>query len=261
MSKLPEIFTYEGHQVRTVTVDGDPWFVATDVCAVLDIGNSRQALSYLDADEKGVTTNDTPGGDQQLSVVSEPGLYSLILRSRKPEARDFKRWVTHEVLPQIRQTGSYSVEAQREVPGNYAAALREAADQADRADRAEAREAELEPSAQAWDTLASAHGDYSIREGAFILNRDPAISTGQNRLFATLRELGLLDKRNIPYARHEAHVTLRARHYTNPRSGEQETSYQARLTAQGLKYVHRHLGGTQPLRLDTQLSLVNGGAA
>lgn len=260
MSTLPEIFTYhDGREVRVISVDGKPWFLTGGLLDILNLNRSSVAL--LDEDEKGVHTVDTLGGEQQASIVSEPGLYSLILRSRKPEARKFKRWITHEVLPQIRQTGSYSVPAQPETPQTYAAALRELADTWEAKQAVEAELEETKPSAQAWDTLASAHGDYSIREAAFILNRDPAISTGQNRLFATLRELGLLDKRNIPYARHEAHVTLRARHYTNPRSGEQETSYQARLTAQGVKYVHRHLGGTQPLRLDTQLSLVNGGAA
>lgn len=93
--------------VRVVEKNGDPWFVAKDVCDCLDIGNSRQALTYLDEDEKGVTTNDTLGGVQEMSIVSESGLYSLILRSRKPESKTFKRWITHDVIPSIRKTGSY----------------------------------------------------------------------------------------------------------------------------------------------------------
>jgi anti-repressor protein len=90
-----------------VTVDGEPWFVAADVCAVLDLGNPRSSLALLDDDEKGVHTVDTPGGPQQVTVINEPGLYSLVLRSRKTEAKLFKRWITHEVLPAIRATGSY----------------------------------------------------------------------------------------------------------------------------------------------------------
>jgi anti-repressor protein len=100
-------FDYSGRQVRTVTVDGEPWFVAADVCAVLDLGNPRSSLALLEEDERGVHTVDTPGGPQQVTVVNEPGLYSLILRSRKPEAKAFKRWLTHEVIPAIRKTGSY----------------------------------------------------------------------------------------------------------------------------------------------------------
>ena len=86
---------------------GEPWFVAKDVCGCLDLTNAAQTLSYLDDDEKGIISNDTPGGKQQMLVISEPGLYSLVLRSRKPEAKAFKRWVTHDILPSIRKSGGY----------------------------------------------------------------------------------------------------------------------------------------------------------
>lgn len=103
-----QIFNNENFgTIRTVNRDGEPWFVAKDVCDCLDVGNSRQALSRLDGDEKGVILSDTPGGQQNLSAVTEYGLYSLILSSRKPEAKEFKRWITHEVIPAIRKTGGY----------------------------------------------------------------------------------------------------------------------------------------------------------
>lgn len=105
---MVEIFENEQFgQVRVVERNGEPWFVAADVCRALEIGNSRQAIARLDADEKDVISNDTPGGEQQMSIVNEPGLYSLVLGSRKPEARAFKRWITHEVIPSIRKTGGY----------------------------------------------------------------------------------------------------------------------------------------------------------
>ena len=94
--------------VRVIMHNGEPWFVAKDVCDCLELTNTAQTISYLDDDEKGVTTNYTPGGKQEMSIISEAGLYSLILRSRKPEAKAFKRWVTHDILPSIRKTGSYS---------------------------------------------------------------------------------------------------------------------------------------------------------
>ena len=94
--------------IRTVTRDGEPWFVAKDVCEALELGNSRQALVRLDDDEKDVISTDTPGGVQEVSIVNEPGLYTLILGSRKPEAKAFKRWVTHDILPAIRKTGRYA---------------------------------------------------------------------------------------------------------------------------------------------------------
>ena len=103
-------FAFEGRQVRVITDEqGEPWFVAADVCSVLDIGNPRQAMSRLDEDEKGVISTDTPGGEQSMTTVNEPGLYNLVLGSRKPQARRFKRWVTHEVLPAIRRTGRYAI--------------------------------------------------------------------------------------------------------------------------------------------------------
>lgn len=100
-------FKYDRHEVRTVTIDGEPWFVAKDVCDVLDLGNNRMAVDRLDDDEKDVTSIDTLGGNQTLNIVNESGLYSLVLGSRKPEAKTFKRWITHEVIPQIRKTGQY----------------------------------------------------------------------------------------------------------------------------------------------------------
>lgn len=95
-------------EIRVIERDGDPWFVAVDVCRALEIGNSRDALSRLDDDEKGVASIDTPGGAQQMNIINEPGLYTLVLGSRKPEAKAFKRWITHEVIPSIRKTGSYT---------------------------------------------------------------------------------------------------------------------------------------------------------
>ena len=93
--------------MRVVKLDGEVWFVAKDVCRALELGNVSQTLSTLDDDEKGITTTDTPGGPQEMLIINEPGLYSLILRSRKPEAKAFKRWICHEVLPSLRKHGVY----------------------------------------------------------------------------------------------------------------------------------------------------------
>ena len=101
-------FRFESHEIRTLIVNGNPWFVAKDVCDVLEYANSRKALAdHLDDDEKGVTDCDTPGGKQQMAVINESGLYTLILRSNKPAAKPFRKWVTAEVLPSIRKTGAY----------------------------------------------------------------------------------------------------------------------------------------------------------
>ena len=103
-------FSFESLQVRTVDADGAVWFVAADVCDALGLDDTSKTCSRLDDDERGTNTVRTPSGDQQMLVISESGLYSLILTSRKAEARKFKRWVTSEVLPSIRKTGSYTVQ-------------------------------------------------------------------------------------------------------------------------------------------------------
>lgn len=108
MSNLTTRFIFEGNTIRVDTRNGEPWFINCDVCDILGIVNSRDAYYRLDADEKGVALTDTPGGNQEMQAVNEFGLYSLVLSSRKPEAKQFKRWITHEVIPSIRKTGSYS---------------------------------------------------------------------------------------------------------------------------------------------------------
>lgn len=113
-------FNFNSTNVRTVTDEqGNPWFIAADVCKVLEIGNVSQAVSRLDDDEKSdITTNDTSSNGvtqkRSMTIVNESGLYSLIMKSRKPEAKAFKKWVTSEVLPSIRKTGSYSVKSIQE---------------------------------------------------------------------------------------------------------------------------------------------------
>lgn len=97
--------------VRSILIDGDPWFVAADVCKALGLEKTNRALSRLDDDEKGAHSVSTPGGRQRMSIISESGLYSLILGSRKPEARAFKRWITHEVIPSIRKHGAYMTDS------------------------------------------------------------------------------------------------------------------------------------------------------
>lgn len=94
-------------KIRTLTIDGEPWFVAADVCKALELGNPSMTVERLDADEKGISSIDTLGGKQRMAIVNEPGLYSVILCSRKPEAKAFKRWITHEVIPAIRKYGGY----------------------------------------------------------------------------------------------------------------------------------------------------------
>jgi prophage antirepressor-like protein len=102
-----QVFNFKTNAVRTLLQDNEPWFVATDVCTVLEISNNRHAVSRLDEDERRVAISDTFTGEKEVTIINESGLYSLILTSRKPQAKAFKKWITSEVLPAIRKTGQY----------------------------------------------------------------------------------------------------------------------------------------------------------
>lgn len=105
-NKIKVFENAEFGSVRTMTINGEPWFVAADVCRALEL--NKTATRRLDEDEKGLRSTQTLGGNQEVLVVNEPGLYTLVLGSRKPEAKAFKRWITHEVIPDIRQYGMYA---------------------------------------------------------------------------------------------------------------------------------------------------------
>lgn len=252
-----ERFDFGTATIRSLLVDGEPWFVAVDICRALDLGNTSMAVSGLDEDEKGFSTVDTPGGPQQVGVVNEPGLYSLILRSRKPEAKAFKRWIMHEVLPSIRKTGAYGTPALPSLPE----ALRRWADEVESREAAEraaaiatARVRELEPVARFAESAIMADGDFSVRAAAQILARDPSIDIGERRLFAELRRLEWLDRSNQPYQRHlEAGRMARKLCTFTDSQRATRTTVQARLTAKGIAELHRVLGGTGSLVMQPEL--------
>lgn len=189
MNELQVFENAQFGQVRTVQKDGQPWFVAADVCRALEVGNSRQALSRLDADEKGVISTDTPGGEQKMSIVNEPGLYALVLGSRKPEARAFKRWITHEVIPSIRRSGGYIAGQERMTDAEL---LSKALLVAQR--QIEARDAQIEtmqPKALFADAVSASKTSILISELAKMLKQN-GVAIGQNRLFQWMRENGYL---------------------------------------------------------------------
>ena len=105
-------FNFSGQDVRIITINDEPWFVGKDVADILGYSNSRKALSdHVDDEDKGVTKSDTLGGNQNITIINESGLYSLILKSKKSEAKQFKRWVTSDVLPTIRKHGAYMTDS------------------------------------------------------------------------------------------------------------------------------------------------------
>lgn len=171
-----QTFNFNAATLRTLTDEnGEPWFVAKDACDVLELNNVGQALTRLDDDEKSsITLNDGTPGTPNKAIVSESGLYSLILASRKPEAHEFKRWITHEVLPSIRKHGIYATETTiDQILNNPDFGIRLLTDlKEERAKRIEAENhaKELEPKAKALDDFTNVPDTLLVRDAAKLLS-------------------------------------------------------------------------------------------
>ena len=193
-----QVFSYEGSQVRTVQRGSELWWVLRDVCDILEIGNSGNVAARLDEDEKGIHTVDTLGGRQELTIVSESGLYSTILLSRKPEAKKFKRWITHEVLPAIQRHGAYVTSAKLEEimndPDAWIKVLTALKDERAAKERLQLEAVKNEPKVLFADAVSVSSGTILIGELAKILKGN-GVEIGQNRLFEKLRQDGYLIKR------------------------------------------------------------------
>lgn len=171
-----QTFNFNTASLRTLTDEnGDPWFVAKDVCDILEISNNRDAISQLDSDEKNtVVISDGIPGNPNKTIISEPGLYKLIMRSRKPGACEFQRWVTHEVLPTIRKHGIYATDTTiDQILADPDFGIRLLTDlKKERAKRIEAENQikELEPKAKALDDFTNVPDALLVREAAKLLS-------------------------------------------------------------------------------------------
>ena len=234
----PSLFTYADTPVRVLDVDGEPWFVAADIAKILGYATAKDMTRRLDDEDKGGRSVPTLGGDQSMTTISEPGLYVAVLGSQVPGARDFKRWVTHEVLPTIRKTGTY------QQPKTLAERSMELIQDL------HAEVAALAPKASAWDTMVSAAGDYAVDEAAKILSRDPNITVGRARLFAHMAERGWIYRHG---ARNRWHayqsqvdsgrlVQRMSAAFLNQRTGEMEVPDPTiRVTVKGLEALRASL--------------------
>ena len=195
-----KIFEHEAFgSVRAIERNGLPWFVARDVCDCLEI-RTNDAANSLDEDEKGYESVVSLGGAQQTLIVSEPGLYSLILRSRKPEAKAFKRWITNEVIPAIRRTGGYMAAVQSDTPESIMARAVLVAQ--DTITRLQARTSALEARAEAdrpkvvfADSIEVSRSTILVGELAKLVKQSTGRDIGQRRMFDWLRDNGFLHKR------------------------------------------------------------------
>ncbi|SRX93607.1 prophage antirepressor [Alicyclobacillus acidocaldarius subsp. acidocaldarius Tc-4-1] [Mycobacterium shimoidei] len=225
--------TFEGFDVRHVMTD-EPLWIGRDVCEAVGISKYRDALAQLDGDERVSVVVDTPGGPQRMSAVTEAGLWSLLLISRSPKVRPFKRWLTHEVLPGIRKTGRYDSSIALPDRKTLAQWVVEAET---RAEVAEAKVAELEPKAQFYDELMESDGTYSMLAASKILG------WGRNVMMRELRRMGVLQGNRLPYQRYAHHFKVVPGTYVHPKTGEQIPTATTFVRPSGLEFLRKKLSG------------------
>ena len=222
-------FTYQSNEVRTVQRNGEPWFVLRDVCEVLCIGSPHKVYERLDEDEKGRSQIPTPGGLQEMSVINESGLYAVILRSDKPEAKPFRKWVTTELLPSIRKNGGYIAQQEALSPEELMAKALMVAQQtiADREARIQAQAAEIsaltvdkqimQPKAEYFDDLVDRNLLTNFTEAA------KQIGVKRKALIAFMVDHGYLyrDKKGnlLPYANKKSDGLFDVKQSTNQKTG------------------------------------------
>lgn len=239
-------------KVRTVTLNGAPCFVAADVCRALDIGNPTDALRRLDDDEKAlVSIEGISNGNNKANIVNESGLYSLVLGSRKPEAKQFKRWITHEVIPTIRKTGGYVnnddlfVNTYLPNADDTTKALFRSTLETIRTQNAKIEE--YKPKAIFADAVSASKSSILVGELAKILQQN-GVAIGQNRLFAWLRNNGYLccygERYNMPTQRSMEMSLFEIKETTiNNPDGSIRVSRTVKVTGKGQQYfINKFLG-------------------
>lgn len=236
-----QVFNYKSSQVRTVEINNEPWFVLKDVCAVLDLGSAHKVSERLDEDERNhIPLTDSLGRKQETTIINESGLYNVILRSDKPEAKPFRKWVTSEVLPSIRKTGSYAL------PKDYPAALRALADAEEQKLRLLAENqqqaqviADFEPIRQYVDTILESKGTMATSQIA----ADYGLTA--QKLNKILHDGGI--QRNVNgqwllYAKHMGRGYTKSKTIQNIRSdGRPDTIMQTQWTQKGRLMIHEIL--------------------
>ncbi|MCY7630816.1 phage antirepressor KilAC domain-containing protein [Bacillus altitudinis] len=245
MNDLQQIFNYQDQEVRTVIQDGQPWFVAKDVCDVLEIGNPSQALSRLENDEKNTIILNEGIGNPNKTIVNEPGLYTLILGSRKPEAKQFKRWITHDVIPTIRKTGGYVAnddlfiqtylpQADEQTKHFFKATLQTMKEQSKQIEA-------MKPKALFADAVETSESSVLVGELAKLLQQNN-VQIGPNKLFEWLRENGYLIRKkgesyNLPTQRSMdmGLFEIKKRAVNNP-DGSVRTTRTPKVTGKGQVY-------------------------
>jgi anti-repressor protein len=229
-----QLFNYGTQEVRTVLVDGEPWFVAADVARILGYSATAAMTRRLDEDDKGVRVLHTLGGDQEMVIITEPGLYVAAIGSQVEGARAFKRWITHEVLPAIRKTGSYGhapLDLNALDPRTFALAILE---ESDRANAAESRVLELAPKAEAFEQFIESDGALSVGAVANMYK------VGRQTLFDWLRLAKVVQPDRRPYQEFAHWFEVKATTFER-NSGASGVSYSSKVLPSGVDPLFRLL--------------------
>lgn len=240
-----QIFNYNSSEVRTIQTDGEPWFVLRDVCNVLGISHVKDTADRLDQDEVGQTeVIDSLGRKQTATIINESGLYNVILRSDKPEAKPFRKWVTSEVLPTIRRHGMYATPDTVEkilADPDTTIKLLETIKQERAARLALEAQAEADkPKVLFADAVSASHTSILVGDLAKLL-RQNGVDIGQNRLFSFLREKGYLcsqgERYNLPTQRSMDRGWFQVKETTiNQPNGSVRITRTVKVTGKGQQY-------------------------
>ena len=240
-----QVWNYESSEIRTVQINGEPWFVLSDVCKVLELSSPHKVAERLDGDEKGRNQIPTLGGVQEMAVVNESGLYTVILRSDKPQAKPFRKWVTSEVLPSIRKHGAYitpdTLEQMIADPDTTIRLLTTLKEERQKRVQLETEAKANRPKVLYADAVATAHTSILIGELAKLIKQN-GVDMGQNRLFEWMRQNGYLITRkgtdyNMPTQRSMelGLMEIKETTITNP-DGSIRVNKTPKVTGKGQQY-------------------------
>lgn len=236
-------------EIRTLNFNGEPWFVLTDICKILEIVRGRKVSERLDEDEVGtfdVPHPQNPAKSIKMVFVNESGLYNVILRSDKPNAKPFRKWITSEVLPALRKTGTYSL---NQKPDSYTiddpiARAKRWIEEKEQYIALENKIKEDEPLVEFANHIQSSKNSISMNDMAKLAAKN-GVKIGRNRLFKLLRTKGILDERNIPYQRYmELQPWFEVNEHTYIANGKTNLSITTKVTPRGQVGIVRMLKGT-----------------
>ena len=261
-----QVWNYESSEIRTVQVNGEPWFVLADVCKVLELSSPHKVADRLENDERNqIPVTDSLGRYQNTAIINESGLYTVILRSDKPQAKPFRKWVTSEVLPSIRKHGAYMTEQTLERALTSPDFLIELATQL-KTEQEQRRRLEITVAVQSKqmeqdkpkvlfaDSVAASSSSILIGELAKLIKQN-GVDMGQRRLFAWMRENGYLIKRcgseyNLPTQRSMERGLMEIKETSVIHSGYTTISKTPKVTGKGQVYFINLLVGRKTETLD-----------